>query len=170
MPGTALLVAGGTGGHLFPAESLANALKARGARVALATDERVGALSASFPADELVEIPSATPSGRSVPRMAKAAAVLGYGVLRSLRVVRRLRPAVIVGFGGDPTGPPLYAASKPGVPGVIHEQNGVMGRANRFLARRVALIATGFTDVKGVPAGVTARRLHTGNPVRPAVI
>lgn len=165
-----LLSAGGTGGHLFPAEALATALKARGARVALATDERVHALSTAFPADEIVAIPSATPSGRSLPVMAKAAVVLGYGVLKALPALRRLRPAVVVGFGGYPTVPPLFAASRLGIPVVLHEQNGVMGRANRLLARWATLIATGFPQLRGIPAGIGARTRHTGNPIRPAVI
>jgi UDP-N-acetylglucosamine--N-acetylmuramyl-(pentapeptide) pyrophosphoryl-undecaprenol N-acetylglucosamine transferase len=165
-----LISAGGTGGHLFPAEALANALRAAGARVALATDERVNALSGSFPAEEVIAIPSATPSGRSLPRMARAGLVLGYGVLRAFPAIRRLKPAAVVGFGGYPTVPPLFAAARLGVPVVLHEQNGVMGRANRLLARWATLIATGFPEVRGIPAGIAAERVHTGNPIRPAVL
>ncbi len=165
-----LLSAGGTGGHLFPAESLAIALKSRGARIALATDHRVGALSGSFPADEVIEIPSATPSGRSVPQMARAALLLSAGVAKAIPTIRRLSPAAVVGFGGYPTVPPVAAAALLRVPAVIHEQNGVMGRANRLLARWATLIATGFPEVRGIPANAPGRRLHTGNPIRPAVL
>ncbi len=165
-----LLSAGGTGGHLFPAESLANALKSAGARVALATDERVGALSASFPAEEVIEIPSATPSGRNVPQMAKAALLLGLGVLKAVPAIRRLKPAVVVGFGGYPTVPPVMAAALLKVPTAIHEQNGVMGRANRLLARWTTLIATGFADVRGTPPKARGSVIHVGNPIRPAVL
>jgi UDP-N-acetylglucosamine--N-acetylmuramyl-(pentapeptide) pyrophosphoryl-undecaprenol N-acetylglucosamine transferase len=165
-----LIAAGGTGGHLFPAESLATALKNLDARVALASDARVGNIAGSFPADEVIQIPAATPSGRSRPQMAKAALVLGLGVVKAIQVVRRLKPAVVVGFGGYPTVPPVLAASLLRIPTVIHEQNGVMGRANRFLAPRVAMIATGFRELKGVPAKARAERVVTGNPVRPAVI
>lgn len=165
-----LLTAGGTGGHLFPAEALASALKATGARVALATDKRANAYAGSFPADEIVEVPSATPSGRSPFQMAKAALTLGRGTLAAIRTIRRMKPAVVVGFGGYPTVPPVMAASFVGVPTVIHEANAVMGRANRLLARRASVIATGFTAIKGVPAGVPATRIHTGNPIRPAVL
>lgn len=165
-----LIAAGGTGGHLFPAEALAGALKALGVRVALATDKRVGALSASFPADEVVTIPSATPSGRSIPAMAGAAAVLGIGILRAVQIVRRLNPAAVVGFGGYPTVPPVLAGWLLRVPTVIHEQNGVMGRANRLLARRASMIATGFRVVKGIPPGIAGTLVHTGNPVRQAVL
>jgi UDP-N-acetylglucosamine--N-acetylmuramyl-(pentapeptide) pyrophosphoryl-undecaprenol N-acetylglucosamine transferase len=165
-----LLTAGGTGGHLFPAEALANALKASGARVALATDKRANAYAGSFPADEIVEIPSATPSGRSLPQMAKAALMLGQGTLTSLSVIRRMKPAVIVGFGGYPTVPPVIGASLLKVPTVIHEANGVMGRANRLLARRATVIATGFAAIKGIPPNVPGKVIHTGNPIRPAVL
>jgi len=165
-----LLTAGGTGGHLFPAEALANALKAAGARVVLATDKRANAYAGSFPADEIVEVPSATPSGRSPLQMAKAALVLGRGTLAAMGSIRRLKPAIVVGFGGYPTVPPVVAASFLGVPTVIHEANAVMGRANRLLARRASVIATGFEVIKGVPAGVPGRTVHTGNPVRPAVL
>ena len=165
-----LLSAGGTGGHLFPAEALANALKRLGLRVALATDHRAGALAGSFPADEIVQIAAATPSGGSPLQIAKAAVLLGFGFLQASRALRKLRPAAVVGFGGYPTVPPLAAASILRIPTIIHEQNGVMGRANRFLARRVSAIATGFPEVKSIPAGVSARIVHTGNPVRPAVL
>ncbi|MCB5177130.1 undecaprenyldiphospho-muramoylpentapeptide beta-N-acetylglucosaminyltransferase [Microvirga lenta] len=165
-----LLTAGGTGGHLFPAEALANALKASGARVALATDKRANAYAGSFPADEIVEIPSATPSGRSVPQIAKAALVLAQGTFRAIPAIRRLKPAVVVGFGGYPTVPPVVAASLLRVPTVIHEANGVMGRANRLLARRASLIATGFAAVRGIPANIPGKTVQTGNPIRPAVL
>jgi UDP-N-acetylglucosamine--N-acetylmuramyl-(pentapeptide) pyrophosphoryl-undecaprenol N-acetylglucosamine transferase len=118
----------------------------------------------------VIAISSATPSGRSPLRMAQAALTLGRGLYEAARVVRRVNPAVVLGFGGYPTVPPVLAASLSGVPTLIHEQNGVMGRANRFLARTVSAIATGFPDVKGVPAGVKAPLIHTGNPVRPAVL
>lgn len=165
-----LLSAGGTGGHLFPAESLANALHGMGARVVLVTDKRANAYAGSFPSEEIIEIPSATPSGRSVPQMAKAALLLGRGILKAIPVIRRLKPDVAVGFGGYPTVPPLLAASFLRVPIVIHEANGVLGRANRLLARRASLIATGFAETKGVPPNVSGTLFHSGNPVRPSVL
>lgn len=165
-----LLTAGGTGGHLFPAEALANVLKASGCRVVLATDKRANAYAGSFPADEIVEIPSATPSGRSVPQIAKAAFMLAQGTLKASAVLHRLKPDAVVGFGGYPTVPPVVAASLLKVPTIIHEANGVMGRANRLLARRATVIATGFANIKGVPENVPGRMIHTGNPIRPAVL
>ncbi|ACL62180.1 UDP-N-acetylglucosamine--N-acetylmuramyl-(pentapeptide) pyrophosphoryl-undecaprenol N-acetylglucosamine transferase [Methylobacterium nodulans] len=166
-----LLAAGGTGGHLFPAEALALRLRERGIRVVLATDSRVETLSGEFPASEIVSIPSATPSGRSPLARGAALVTLGRGFAAALRVVRRLNPAVAVGFGGYPTVPPLLAAQMLRVPTLLHEQNAVMGRANAFLARGATVIATGVAQqVRGVPERARARRVHTGNPVRPAVL
>jgi len=165
-----LLTAGGTGGHLFPAEALANVLKSSGCRVVLATDKRANAYAGSFPADEIIEIPSATPSGRSLPKMAKAALLLAQGTLKARGVIRKLKPDAIVGFGGYPTVPPVIAGSFLKVPTVIHEANGVMGRANRLLARRASVIATGFANTKGIPFGVAGQVVQTGNPIRPAVL
>jgi UDP-N-acetylglucosamine--N-acetylmuramyl-(pentapeptide) pyrophosphoryl-undecaprenol N-acetylglucosamine transferase len=165
-----LLTAGGTGGHLFPAEALADALKARGVRVALVTDKRANAFAGSFPAEEIIEIPSATPSGRSVPQMARAVLLLGKGTAKAIPVIRRLKPAVVVGFGGYPTVPPVAAAALLGVPTAIHEANGVIGRANKLLCRWTKVVATGFADTKGIPSEVSVKVVHTGNPVRPAVL
>ena len=167
---TILLCAGGTGGHLFPAESLAHALRARGIRVVLATDARVDSIASGFPASEVVTITSATPSGRSMLRRAGAVLTLGRGFAEAAKAVKRINPAAIVGFGGYPTVPPMLAGQILRVPTVIHEQNAVMGRANAFLARGARTIATGFKEVRGVPDKARAPRIHTGNPLRPAVI
>ena len=165
-----LLAAGGTGGHLFPAEALANELAARGAAVELVTDERALKYGGQFPARAIHSITSATPTGGSVISKATAVAKLGVGALQSMLLLRRLKPACVVGFGGYPTAPPLFAASVLGVPSILHEQNAVMGRANKFLAGRVKRIATGFPRLDGVGAEIAAKAQHTGNPVRPAVI
>ena len=170
MSGTVLIAAGGTGGHLFPAESLATALGRLGVTVVLATDTRVGEIAKTFPASRVVEIPSGTPSGGSIVSKGVAALKLGRGVLAALRLIRTLRPVCVVGFGGYPTVPPVFAAATLGVPTIIHEQNGVIGRANRFLMGRVSAIATGFPVVKSMPDSLRAKTYHTGNPIRPAVL
>jgi UDP-N-acetylglucosamine--N-acetylmuramyl-(pentapeptide) pyrophosphoryl-undecaprenol N-acetylglucosamine transferase len=102
--------------------------------------------------------------------MAKTLSTLGIGTLKAWALLGRLRPAAVVGFGGYPTVPPMLAASLRGIPTVLHEQNGVMGRANRFLARRVTAIATGFPGLAASVPALSAKMQHTGNPVRPAVI
>jgi UDP-N-acetylglucosamine--N-acetylmuramyl-(pentapeptide) pyrophosphoryl-undecaprenol N-acetylglucosamine transferase len=165
-----LLAAGGTGGHLFPAASLAAALARRGIAVDLATDDRALKYGADFPARAIHPIPSATTTGAGMTSKALATLTLGVGVVSALGLLRRLRPRAVVGFGGYPTVPPLIAAWLMGAPSVLHEQNAVMGRANAFLAARVTLIATGFPDLEGVAGGARAKTRYTGNPVRPAVV
>jgi UDP-N-acetylglucosamine--N-acetylmuramyl-(pentapeptide) pyrophosphoryl-undecaprenol N-acetylglucosamine transferase len=164
-----LITAGGTGGHLFPAEALATLLLRIGYRVVLATDPRVGRFAENFPADAIFTIPSATPSVRHPWKLLKAVLLLAYGVCKSLVMVHKLKPALVVSFGGYPTVPPALAASLFKVPLIIHEQNGVMGRANRFLAKKASVIATGVAQVRGIPE-TTATQIMTGNPLRPAVI
>ncbi|WP_020177861.1 undecaprenyldiphospho-muramoylpentapeptide beta-N-acetylglucosaminyltransferase [Methylopila sp. M107] len=163
-----LLSAGGTGGHLFPAEALAVEFAHRGVPVELITDERALAYAQHFPARALHASPADTLRGSGVGAYAKLSATLALGVARSLGVLRRVKPAVVVGFGGYPTFPPLVAAKLLGVPVVLHEQNAVMGRANVKLAKLATAIATGFPEVAGLPAGKAST--HVGNPVRPQVI
>ncbi len=116
-------------------------------------------------------IPAAAPTGGSLLSKALAALVLARGTLAARRLDRgRLRPLCVVGFGGYPTVPPVLAATQFGVPTILHEQNAVMGRANRFLARRVDSIATGFPSPRASVQTLQAKTIHTGNPVRLAVI
>jgi UDP-N-acetylglucosamine--N-acetylmuramyl-(pentapeptide) pyrophosphoryl-undecaprenol N-acetylglucosamine transferase len=163
-----LLAAGGTGGHLFPAEALAVALNKRGVTVDLATDHR--AAHYKFLARDVHIIPSATVRGRNPVALARTGATLGLGIAKAWSLIGRIRPAVVVGFGGYPTVPPLMAASLRGVPTVLHEQNGVMGRANRALAARVTAIATSFPKLTRVDPRLQSKITFTGNPVRPLVI
>lgn len=166
--GTIMLAAGGTGGHLFPAEALAHELHARGWRVVLATDSRAERYAGTFPADELHVVRSATIGSKNPFRVALSLWTLFMGVREAGRLIRKVRPRAVIGFGGYPTVPPLIAASNAGVPSLIHEQNAVMGRANRALASRVKAIAGGF-----LPEGAGTfgdKIVTTGNPVRPAVL
>jgi UDP-N-acetylglucosamine--N-acetylmuramyl-(pentapeptide) pyrophosphoryl-undecaprenol N-acetylglucosamine transferase len=163
-----LLAAGGTGGHLFPAQALAVVLEKRGATVDLATDTR--AAHFKFPARAVHLIPSATLRGRNPFALARTAALLVLGTAKAWALIGKIRPSVVVGFGGYPTVPPLLAASLRSVPTVLHEQNGVMGRANRLLAARVTTIATGFRTLARLDPHLQAKINFTGNPVRPQVI
>jgi UDP-N-acetylglucosamine--N-acetylmuramyl-(pentapeptide) pyrophosphoryl-undecaprenol N-acetylglucosamine transferase len=167
-PPLVLLAAGGTGGHLFPAQALADALLKRGAIVDLATDTR--AAHFKFPARTVHLIPSATLRGRNPIALARTATLLTLGTAKAWSMLGRLRPAVVVGFGGYPTVPPLMAATLRGIPTVLHEQNGVMGRANRLLAGRVTAIATGFRTLARLDPRLQAKITFTGNPVRAEVI
>ncbi|MFZ2099619.1 MAG: undecaprenyldiphospho-muramoylpentapeptide beta-N-acetylglucosaminyltransferase [Oricola sp.] len=166
MKGTIVISAGGTGGHLFPAEALAHELKMRGWSVPLVTDARATRYADRFPEEKLYVVQSATPSGKNPFKLIGALWTLFKGLRQSSALLRMLKPKAVVGFGGYPTVPPLFTAA--GVfPTVIHEQNAVMGRANKMLAGRATAIAGGFLKPEGPHA---AKIVETGNPVRPAVI
>src|SRR5512145_2622350 len=169
-PPLVLLAAGGTGGHLFPAEALAQALTDRGVAVDLATDDRAERYGKKFPARHIHVVTSATVRGRDPFSLARTAGMLGIGMVQALRLVGRIRPSVVVGFGGYPTVPPVLAATLRKVPTLIHEQNAVMGRANRLLAPRVTAIALSFAGVLDRRPKLAAKATRTGNPVRPAVV
>src|SRR5437764_3811681 len=124
-----LLAAGGTGGHLFPAEALGVELIRRGLRVRLATDSRALRYSGLFSKDTIELVPSETVRSRAPWSLAYTGLKLAAGTAVSLNLMRRLRPAAVIGFGGYPTLPPLLAARLAGVPGIIHEANAVLGRA-----------------------------------------
>jgi UDP-N-acetylglucosamine--N-acetylmuramyl-(pentapeptide) pyrophosphoryl-undecaprenol N-acetylglucosamine transferase len=163
-----LLAAGGTGGHLFPAEALATALDKHSVIVDLATDHR--AAHFKFPARNVHLIPSATLRARNPFALSRTASLLAIGTAKAWSLIGRIRPRVVVGFGGYPTVPPLLAASWRGLPTVLHEQNGVMGRANRMLAPRVTKIATSFHTLKNLDPRWQNKIAFTGNPVRAQVI
>ena len=165
-----LLAAGGTGGHLFPAEALASALLRRGIKVHLATDHRAARYGGAFAEDAIHVISSETLRGRNPVAVARTAALLGTGLLQAFGLIGRLRPAAVIGFGGYPTIPPVLAASWRGVPSLIHDANAVIGRANRLLAPRVSAIATTFPDVFRNDPALAGKATLTGNPVRPAVV
>jgi len=163
-----LIAAGGTGGHLFPAEALAHELKARGHGVHLVTDRRAERFAGVFPADEIHTVRSATIGSKNPVKLLGSLWTLFMGVREASRLVRKIRPSAVIGFGGYPTIPPMIAAGNAGLPTLIHEQNAVMGRANRALAPRVSAIAGGF-----LPEGrgrFADKTIVTGNPVRPAVL
>lgn len=168
--GGILLAAGGTGGHLFPASALASVLTERGFTVDLVTDERADQYGISFPARQVHEVPADTIRGRSPLSLARTFWKLGRGFLRCLGIIGRERPLVVVGFGGYPTLPPIFAAWVRGVPAILHEQNSVMGRANRLLAKRVYKIATSFPKVAKVRPQEQEKLVHVGVPVRDPVI
>jgi UDP-N-acetylglucosamine--N-acetylmuramyl-(pentapeptide) pyrophosphoryl-undecaprenol N-acetylglucosamine transferase len=161
------LAAGGTGGHLFPAEALARELMARGYRVAVVTDRRGQAFG-----DKLgVELHRVRAGRLEAGLTGKIAAVaeMALGTLGARRLLKRLAPACVAGFGGYPSVPTMIAASQLDLPTLIHEQNALLGRANRLLASRVRLIATSFEQTGGIRAKDRAKVSLTGNPVRPAI-
>lgn len=161
-----LLAAGGTGGHVFPAEALTRELLGRGARVALVTDGR----GTAFSEDIIVPVHKLTacPLGRSLVTKAISVGKMGFGVIQALWLLYKYRPAAVVGFGGYPSVPLLVAAAQIGIPIVLHEQNAIMGRANKTLLPMAKILATSFPRVLNVPTAVKAKIVPTGNPVRPA--
>jgi UDP-N-acetylglucosamine--N-acetylmuramyl-(pentapeptide) pyrophosphoryl-undecaprenol N-acetylglucosamine transferase len=167
-----VIAAGGTGGHFFPAEALAAALIRRGERVALMTDARSSALASPvFANAERFVLRGSGLAGHGVLGAARGALALLRGAIEARRRLLELNPSVVVGFGGYPSVPPVIAARflpasrRPAV--VLHEQNAVLGRANRALSHRADLLALGFEGTRRVPAGLRAEVL--GNPVRPAI-
>ena len=165
-----VIAAGGTGGHFFPAEALAAELLSRGERVVLMTDARSGGLNSPvFAQAERHVLAGAGLSGRSLKRAIAGAIALARGIMQARKIMQDLRPAAVVAFGGYPAVPPVLAArllaARPKL--VLHEQNAVLGRANRLLARWADLLALSFAQTKAVPAGIATDVL--GNPVRPAI-
>lgn len=163
-----LIAAGGTGGHMFPAQSLAEVLLAQGWRVKLSTDERGARYAGAFPPEVVREVVSSATTARGgAPAKLAVPFRIGAGIWAAIRAMRADRPAAVVGFGGYPTIPAMSAALMLRIPRMIHEQNGVMGRVNAFFARRVDRVACGTWPTE-LPSGVTG--IHTGNPVRQAVL
>ncbi|HYZ24292.1 MAG TPA: undecaprenyldiphospho-muramoylpentapeptide beta-N-acetylglucosaminyltransferase [Rhodopila sp.] len=164
-----VIAAGGTGGHFFPAEALAAELIARGHRIVLMTDARSGGLaSPTFAGKDQYVLRGAGIAGRGMMRGTKAVVSLAAGIAQARGILASLEPGCIVGFGGYPSVAPVLAArtlrSRPAV--ILHEQNAVLGRANRFLARWTDTLALSFAATEKLPR---IRTEVTGNPVRPAI-
>ncbi len=165
-----LLAAGGTGGHLFPAEALGVELMKRGLRVRLATDSRALRYSGLFSRDMIDVVPSETVRGRTPWSLAYTGVKLLAGTALAFNLMRKLKPAAVVGFGGYPTLPPLLAARLAGIPSIIHDSNAVLGRANRFLSSRVNAIATSLPGVLDRDPALSAKTTTVGTPMRPAIL
>ncbi len=164
-----VLAAGGTGGHLFPAQALAEVLAERGIVVHLMSDHRGKSYGERFPAADIHAISAATITPSKPWRLPLQGWRLARGFMQARALLKQIAPVAVVGFGGYPSVPPLMAAHRLGLPIVLHEQNAVMGRANRFLARRARTVATSFPSVAGLE-GIKANVVFTGNPLRHSVI
>ncbi|WP_425038406.1 undecaprenyldiphospho-muramoylpentapeptide beta-N-acetylglucosaminyltransferase [Primorskyibacter sp. S187A] len=163
-----IIAAGGTGGHMFPAQSLAEEMLARGWRVKLSTDARGARYTGNFPdAVEIVQLASATFARGGL--MAKLAVPfrIGAGVASAVGAMLRDKPACVAGFGGYPSIPAIAASWLLRIPRLIHEQNGVLGRVNTLFAKRVEAVACGIWPT-ALPEGVEG--IYVGNPVRGAVL
>lgn len=164
-----ILAAGGTGGHMFPAQALADELDARDWRAALITDARgMKLVGEAFRADPIETVNAASVSPRNPIKSVVGAVRIAAGVAKARGIYRRLKPAAVVGFGGYPAFPALAAAGR--TPIILHEQNAVLGRVNRVFAKRATAIASGFTRLERMPVSVTGRWTMTGNPVRNPIL
>ena len=163
-----VIAAGGTGGHFFPAEALASELAGRGHRVALMTDTRAAAkLPEGFQGREVYVLRGAGVAGRGIRRQAAALAGLAVGAVQARSILAKIDPAAIVGFGGYPVIAPVLASRtlRRRPPVILHDQNAVLGTANRSMARHASALALSFDAVLRVPPGVAT--VVTGNPIRP---
>jgi len=163
-----ILAAGGTGGHLFPAESLAQELLNRNHRVVIITDKRGNAFKTLGDKVEIKCVNSATFKAGIASKI-KALIDLKLGCIQSFFILLKYKPSVVVGFGGYPSFPPMLMAQLLGVKTVMHEQNAVLGKANIWLAMGVTKIATAFPDTKRIKESYKQKIEVTGNPVRAAI-
>jgi UDP-N-acetylglucosamine--N-acetylmuramyl-(pentapeptide) pyrophosphoryl-undecaprenol N-acetylglucosamine transferase len=168
-PGGIVLAAGGTGGHMFPAQALARELLDRGLSVALVTDRRGGGFGPDLPQVETHRISAAGLTGRGLLGKLRGVLALGLGLVQARRLLKVFGGEVVVGFGGYPSVPTVLAGASLGLRVVLHEQNAVLGRANRLLAARADAIATSFDTVAAIAESDRAKVHLTGNPVRPAI-
>jgi UDP-N-acetylglucosamine--N-acetylmuramyl-(pentapeptide) pyrophosphoryl-undecaprenol N-acetylglucosamine transferase len=157
-----VLSAGGTGGHLFPAQALAGELTRRGRSIVVMTDRRFVHYATQFPGAEIQTVPSSPFNAIAAPFKIAAGVVLAFAKLL------RLRPAAVIGFGGYPSVPVMLAANLARLPTAIIEQNAVVGRANRLVMNKVKLVAAAFPIARFAPAD-TSKIVLTGNPLRPEV-
>lgn len=164
----ALLAAGGTGGHMFPAQALAETLKAQGWDIAMITDARGEKHAGRIPADPVIRVSAATISPRLPHKVPGGVVKLLRGVGQAKRFIKSWKPDIVIGFGGYPAFPAIRAAQSLGVPTVLHEQNAVLGRVNRVFAAKANYVACGFDRLLRAPAKATI--ISIGNPMRDAVL
>jgi UDP-N-acetylglucosamine--N-acetylmuramyl-(pentapeptide) pyrophosphoryl-undecaprenol N-acetylglucosamine transferase len=164
-----VLAAGGTGGHMVPAAALAVELAGRGHHVALLSDDRGVRFPGLFEDVETHVLPAGRLGGGPLGFL-RAAQRVYAGRAMALKLFREMQPSAVIGFGGYPALPSILAAFRAGVPTIIHEQNAVLGRVNRFVAGRVDAIATSYAEVARMKPGWEAKTHLVGNPVREAVL
>ncbi|MBL6928005.1 MAG: undecaprenyldiphospho-muramoylpentapeptide beta-N-acetylglucosaminyltransferase [Rhodospirillales bacterium] len=166
---TVVLAAGGTGGHVFPALALASELARQNVGAALVTDERGSAHGGGSDGIDVHRVQAGGLAGKGVFARIRSVSELAIGTLQARRLLKSIAPDAVVGFGGYASVPTMLAARMAGIKTAIHEQNAILGRANRMLASKAAAIATSFEETAGLPPGSAPRVTHTGMPVRPAI-
>ncbi|MGH1398937.1 MAG: undecaprenyldiphospho-muramoylpentapeptide beta-N-acetylglucosaminyltransferase [Alphaproteobacteria bacterium] len=164
-----ILSAGGTGGHVMPAQALSVDLLSRGYRVILMTDAR-GMKFAHHFGDEVEIIPlKAGTLGAGIMGKIKGLTNLGLGILKAQTLIRRLNPDLVIGFGGYPCVPAVYAAQKAKIPTILHESNAILGKANDYLSKKATRIALSWDNSAGLSEEEWTRAIVTGNPIRPEI-
>lgn len=164
-----VLAAGGSGGHVFPAEALSSELASRGCRLALITDRRGDAFGGALGDMETHRISAGAIAGKNPLRLLLSGSELAWGTWQARGLLGRMKPRAVIGFGGYASVPTMLAAFGRGFPTVLHEQNAILGRANRMLARRVGRLCVSFENTGKMVAEAQARMVLTGMPVRPGV-
>lgn len=164
----ALLAAGGTGGHMFPAQSLSEELARQGWQCAMITDSRGRKHAGRIQADPIIEVKAASISPRKPVQALKGALQLAQGVRTAKVFIKAWQPDIVIGFGGYPSFPALKAAQSLGVPRIIHEQNAILGRVNRVFAKQAHTVASGFEALGKLPEG--ANHIPIGNPMRDVIL
>lgn len=163
-----LMAAGGTGGHMFPAQALAEQLKAKGWDIAMMTDARGRKHAGNIPASPILDVKAASISPRKPIAAIKGMFLLSQGVRQARAFIKDWQPDIVVGFGGYPAFPAMQAAQAMGVPTLLHEQNAVLGRVNRVFAKKAKCVASGFETLKRLPDGAAHEVI--GNPLRDQII
>ena len=164
----ALLAAGGTGGHMFPAQSLSEELARMSWDCAMVTDVRGRRHTGRIKADPIIEVQAASISPHRPIKALQGAIKLTRGIRQANAFMRDWKPDVVIGFGGYPSFPALRAAERLGIPRIVHEQNAVLGRVNRVFTEKATAVASGFEDLAKLPQG--ARHIVVGNPLRDAIL
>lgn len=165
---TIVLAAGGTGGHLYPAEALAQELLSRGHKVIILTDKRGTVFKSLGDKVQIIPVHAATFKPGLVSKI-KAVGDILAGIMQSVVLLKKIKPAVIVGFGGYPSYPTMFAGQRMGFKTILHEQNAVLGKANLHLADKAIAIAASLPDTRGIKPANQNKVTVTGNPVRAAI-
>lgn len=165
-----LIAAGGTGGHMIPAHALSDELIRRGHKVTLLTDARGLRFPGLFALVDKHVLESATASGLNPIAWVKALVSIWKGRAQGRQIAKSAQASAVVGFGGYPSLPGLLAGASLGLPSLIHEQNAVLGRVNRRLQGRVSTVALSYASTARLDAAGEAKAVHTGNPVREAIL
>ena len=162
-----VLTTGGSGGHIFPAQSVASELLKKGYRVTFITDMRGNAFQ-NLPEVETYHLMAESVTGRSIIGKIIALFKLWLGASKAMILLHKLKPSLVIGFGGYASIPTVISAQMLKIPVILHEQNAILGRANRILARKARLIATSFPQVERTPKNLPT--LHVGQPVRAPIL